>query len=105
MVQMLSILGTLWLTDCVRCETESTQCTDDPADSMSATSVECAKADDVQGAVPEPSKSSQDSSMSSDVDTQQSTLGQFLLLDNCISIGGNALVKCSVCVCVCSAIK
>jgi len=67
----------------VRCDTESTRCTDDHADSVeSAASIECTVADsNVQRAVPEPSNLSRDLLMSSDVDSQQSTIGQFLLLD------------------------
>jgi len=66
---------------CVSCETDSTPCADDHADVESAASIECTKSDDVPCAVPEPSKLSRDSPVSSDVDTHQSTLGQFLLLD------------------------
>jgi len=50
----------------------------------SATSVEGTKADNVRVAMAEPSKLVQDSPLSSDVDTQQSTIGQFLLADELI---------------------
>ena len=69
----------------VRCDRESTHCTDEHTDVESATGIECTRADNVQHAVPEPSKLIQDSPLSSNVDTQQSTLGQLLLLDRLLA--------------------
>jgi len=66
---------------CFRHETESARCIDSHTDMESATDVERAKADDVCTAMPQLNKSSQDSPVLSDVDTQQSILGQFPLLD------------------------
>jgi len=69
----------------VRCET-STVCADESAEAESAPATAAAAmvtkpADRIQSSVSVTSKLSQDTLMSNDVDTRQSTLGRFLIVN------------------------